>query len=260
MHLVRTIKTCLNRRWLIYVLVMHNLKLRYRGSAIGFLWTLLNPLLFMGIYTLVFSKFFRFDIPKYPVFLLSGLIAWTWFTEAVNVGVNSVVGNAGFIKSSIFPSEILPAVSVATAMMNFVFALPLLFLFLAIYHIDMGYVLLSLPLIMAVHFILTLGIVSIVATLNVFFRDIQYLINHILLALFFLTPVFYELRIIPERFHTIMKLNPLSTLINSYRSVLFYNQFPDWQNLGYLLLIALAFLWVGSWVFESQKEVFAEYV
>ena len=127
MHLVRTTTSIFKRRWLVYVMVAHNLKLRYRGSVIGFLWTLLNPLLFMGIYTLVFSTIFRYNIKDYPVFVLSGLLAWTWFSEAIATGTTAVISGGGFIKSSIFPSEILPAVSVATAMMNFVFALPCFF-------------------------------------------------------------------------------------------------------------------------------------
>jgi ABC-type polysaccharide/polyol phosphate export permease len=241
-------------------MVAHNLKLRYRGSVIGFLWTLLNPLLFMGIYTLVFSTIFRFDIEKYPVFVLSGLLAWTWFTEAIAQGTSSVLNGAGFIKSTIFPSETLPVVSVATAMMNFVFALPLLFIFLVVFHVDMGWSLLALPIVMAVHFIFALGLVLIVSTYNVFFRDLQQLINHILMALFFLTPVFYELSMVSGRLFTVLRLNPLATLINSYRSIFFYNQFPDWVNLGYLFLIALILLWVGSRVFQNHKEIFAEYI
>jgi ABC-type polysaccharide/polyol phosphate export permease len=260
MHVMHLVSTLFRRRWLVYVLVAHNLKLRYRGSLIGFLWTFLNPLIFMGIYSLVFTTVFRYNIAKYPVFLLSGLLAWTWFSEAIATSTTSVISGGGFIKSSIFPSEILPAVTVATAMMNFVFALPLLFIFLAIFRVDMGWSLLALPVIMVVHFILALGIASIVATYNVFFRDLQYLVNHILLALFFLTPVLYDLGSIGGRYTAVLRLNPLATLISGYRSIFFYNQFPHWVNLGYLFLIALVLLSVGTWVFQNHKEVFAEYI
>jgi len=260
MHPPRTISAIFQRRWLLYVMVVHNLKLRYRGSLFGFLWTLLNPLLFMGIYTLVFSTIFRYNIKHYPVFVLSGLLAWTWFSESIATGTTAVISGSGFIKSSIFPSEILPAVSVATAMMNFVFALPLLFLFLGIFQVPMGWSLLALPIIMVVHFVLTLGIVCIVATYNVFYRDLQQLITHILMALFFLTPVFYDISIAPSRYLRFLRLNPLAVLINSYRSIFFYNQFPNWVNLGYLSLIAVALLWLGSRVYENHKEVFAEYI
>jgi len=252
--------TLLRQRWLIYVLVTQELKLRYRGSVIGFFWTLLNPLVFMIIYTLVFSVFLRIDIEKYSVFVLSGLIPWIWFTEAIARGTNSIISGGGFIKSSLFPSEVLPATPVASAMINFVFALPLLFLFLGLFRVDLGWSLLALPVVMAVQFMLALGIVLITATYNVFFRDLQFLVNHILLALFFLTPILYDLSIIPERFHTIMMLNPLTTLIDSYRSIFFYGSFPDWVNLGYLFLLALMLFWLGSWVFARHKEVFAEYL
>lgn len=260
MHLIRMMSSIFQRRWLAYVMVAHNLKLRYRGSVIGFFWTFLNPLIFMGIYSLVFNLMFRFDIEKYPIFVLSGLIAWTWFTESISQGTICILNGAGFIKSSIFPSEILPFVSVATAMMNFVFALPLLFIFLAIFQADMGLSLLALPVVMAVHFILALGLVLILSTYTVFFRDLQYLVNHTLMALFFLTPVFYELYLVPSRYYTVLRWNPLATLIQSYRAIFFYNQFPDWIHLGYLFLIALILLWVGSLVFQNHKEVVAEYI
>jgi ABC-type polysaccharide/polyol phosphate export permease len=258
--MIRLFSTLFRRRSLVYVLVAHNLKVRYRGSLIGFLWTFLNPLIFMAIYTVVFTTVFRFNIEKYPVFLLCGILPWTWFNESIAQSTNSVIGGAGFIKSSIFPSEIIPTVTVATAMMNFVFALPLLFIFLAVFRVDMGWALLALPVVMVVHFTLALGIASVVATYNVFFRDLQYIVNHILMALFFLTPVLYDLGMIGGRYQAILRLNPLGTLISSYRSIFLYNQFPSWVNLGYLFLIAWVLLWVGIWVFDNHKEVFAEYI
>ena len=124
----------------------------------------------------------------------------------------------------------------------------------------MGFSLLALPVIMAVHFILTLGIVLVLATYNVFLRDLQFLISHVLTALFFITPVFYDLTIIPEPFFTVLRLNPLKILISGYRAILFYNEFPNWDDFGYLSLIALILLWIGNRVFQNHKEVFAERV
>jgi len=247
-------------RWLIYELVARDLKSRYRGSVIGFFWTLLNPLAFMGIYTLVFSTFLRFNIENYPIFLLSGLMPWLWFSESISSGNNCVLNGSIFIKSSIFPSEVLPVVSVTSAMMNFVFALPLVLLFLALFHVHLGWSLLALPIVMAVQFVFTLGVVLLLATYNVFFRDLQQLVGHALLALFFLTPIFYDWSIVPDRFRVLLELNPLSTLILSYKYVLYYGDFPHWDNFGIVAVIALVLFSIGSWSFESHKEVFAEYL
>lgn len=260
MDIVYPINILLRQRWVVYELVKRDLKLRYRGSLLGFFWTLLNPLIFTVIYTIVFSIFMRVGIERYPVFLLSGLIPWMWFSESISMGTNSLINGGGFIKSSIFPAEILPAVSVLSTMMNFIFALPILLLFLGIFQVDFGLSLLFLPILMVLHFILALGILLIFSTYVVFFRDLQYLVSHILLGLFFLTPIMYDLSIVPERFHIILKLNPLTILINSYRRIFFYNEFPEWTELGYLFFFSLILLLIGRWVFKNHKEVFAEYL
>lgn len=247
-------------RWLLYMLVVRDLKLRYRGSVIGFLWTLLNPLAFMGIYTLVFSVYLRFDIPHYPAFVLAGLIPWLWFSDSVNAGTSSILSGGGFIKSGIFPSQVLPIASVASAMMNFLFAMPLVLVFLAIFHVHLGWSLLALPVVMVVQFVFTLAVVLLLATYNVFFRDLQQLTGHALLALFFMTPVFYDWSVVPAWLEKYLELNPLSVLILSYKYILYYGQFPNWFNLGVLAAIALILFCIGSWAFERNREVFAEYL
>jgi len=257
---VRMASTLVRRRELLYTFVARDLKLRYRGSVIGFFWTFLNPLMFMGIYTLVFSIFLRFGIANYPVFLLSGLIPWIWFTESIGMGINSVMGGGGFIKTGIFPSEILPAAATTSAMMNFVFALPLVLLFLVLFHVHLGWSLLALPIVMAVQFMLTLGIVLWLATYNVFFRDLQWIVNHALMALFFITPILYDSTVVPSRYQALLRLNPLSVLILSYRNIFFFGQFPHWENLGILAVIALIVFWIGSRAFYEHREVFAEYL
>lgn len=257
---VRMARAIFRHRWLLYTFVARDLKLRYRGSVVGFFWTFLNPLVFMGIYTLVFSTFLRFDIKHYPAFLIAGLIPWIWFTESIQVGIQSVMNGGGFIKSGIFPSEILPAVSVASAMMNFVFALPLVLLLMVLNHIQLGWSLLALPIVVAAQFVLALGLVLLLSTYNVFFRDLQWIVNHALMALFFLTPIFYSWSVVPARFQTVLQFNPLSVLILSYRYIFFFDKFPHWDNLGVLAVIALVLFWIGSEAFYSHKEVFAEYL
>ena len=248
------------QRWLIIELVKRALTLRYRGSVFGLLWTLLNPLVFMAIYTLVFSHFMRINIPQYPVFLITGLLPWLWFTEALPLGANCLIDHSGFLRNAVIPSAILPFVSVATGMMNFIFSLPILFFFLHMFGVELRLSLVALPLVMIVNFIFTLGIVLIAVTCNVFFRDVRYLINHALLALFFVSPVMYNMSIVPSRFHWILKLNPLTTLLDSYRNIFLYGTWPHWRNFGYFSFLAVLMFILGAWIFERYREIFAEYL
>jgi ABC-type polysaccharide/polyol phosphate export permease len=250
------------KRWpLVVELVRRELKLRYRGSWLGFFWTLLNPLIMTLVYTLVFSYFLRIGIPKFPAFLFCGLLPWMmWFTESVTMGTNCLVDHAAFLKNAIFPSQILPIVAVSTGMMNYVFSLPVLIVLLLAFGIPLGITMLALPVIMAVQFLFTLGIVYFTATYNVFFRDLRYIVQHILTALFFLTPIMYDFSIIPPKFHVFLKLNPLTHIIDAYRNVFFYRIWPAWDNLGYVLALSVLLVFLGAQVFERHKEVFSEYL
>jgi len=261
LEVARISHTTVRQRWLILELVKRELKLRYRGTWLGFLWTMLNPLVMTIVYTLVFSAFLRIGIAKFPAFLLCGLLPWMmWFTESITSGTNCLVEHAGFLRNAVFPSDILPIVSVGTGMMNYVFSLPVLFLLLALFNVQLGWSLLALPVVMAVQFLFTLGIVLFTATYNVFFRDLRYLVNHFLLAFFFLTPIMYDFSVIPAQFHWILKLNPLATVIDSYRNIFFYNVWPNWKNLGVVLALSLVLVVLGAWAFEANKEIFAEYL
>lgn len=260
MQSVQVLRTVAQRKSLIIELIRRELKLRYRGTWLGFLWTLLNPLVFMVVYTLVFSHFLRIGIPRFPAFLLSGLLPWTWFSESVMTGTSCLVDHAAFLKNAVFPSQVLPVVSVGASMMNYLFSLPVLVVLLAVYQAPFGWSMLALPLVMAVQFLLTLGVVYITATLNVFLRDLRYIVQHGLLAAFFLTPIMYDFSFVPAQFQWLLKINPMSILIDSYRRLFFYGMWPYWRNLAFVLALALALLVVGMMVFERNRETFAEYL
>lgn len=257
---METLVAITRRSVLVAELVRRELKLRYRGTWLGFLWTLLNPLIFMAVYTLVFSHFLRIGIPKFPAFLLTGLLAWNWFSESVMIGTNCLVDYAAFLRNAIFPAQILPVVSVSAGMMNYIFALPVLFVLLLIYRIPLGWPLLALPLIMMVQFLLSLGIVYFTATFNVFLRDLRYIVQHGLLGMFFLTPVMYDLSFVPARFQWILKINPMTIVIDNYRRILFYNSWPHWRNAALVLGLALILCALGRAVFKHNKEIFPEYL
>lgn len=256
---VRITATAVRQRWLIAELTKRELKLRYRNSFLGFLWTLVNPLVFMVVYTLVFSYFLRIGIERFPAFLISGLLPWSmWFTESVTTGTTCLVDHGGFLRSAVFPSDILPIVSVCIGMMNYIFSLPVLFVLLLAFRVNMGWPLLALPLVMLVQFLLTVGIVFLTSAINVFLRDMRYLIGHFLLIGFFLTPIMYDFSIIPPRFQWLLKLNPMTTIIVSCRNVFFYNVWPSWDNLAYITLFSLLLIAGATEVFDRNREVFPE--
>ncbi|MEM1785192.1 MAG: ABC transporter permease [Candidatus Bathyarchaeia archaeon] len=257
---METLVVTVRRGALIVELVRRELKLRYRGTWLGFLWTLLNPLVFTVVYTLVFSHFLRIGIPKFPAFLLTGLLPWNWFSESIMTGTSCLVDHAAFLKNAVFPAQVLPVVSVGAGMMNYVFALPVLIVLLVMYGVPLGWSMLALPLVMAVQFLLILSVVYFTSTFNVFLRDLRYIIQHGLLVGFFLTPVMYDLSFVPTRFQWLLKINPMTILIDSYRRLLFYGTWPHWRNLGFVLALALVLLVLGTMIFERRRETFAEYL
>lgn len=245
-------------RELIGVLVARQLKLRYRGSVLGFLWTLLNPFLLMLVYTLVFSVYLRIDMDKYPAFLFTGLLPWMWFASSLQQGVTSILDGAGLVTRSQFPAEVLPVVTLTANAVNFLLTLPLLLIFLLAFRVRLGAPALLLPVLIGFEYLLSLGLVLLVAALNVYFRDLQHILLHLLTVLQFLTPVFYPLSVVPEPFRFLALFNPLTILITAFQDVLYFGRFPDRLLLLALLAFSCVVLWLATVYFNRQKATFAE--
>jgi len=245
-------------RELIGILVAKQLKLRYRGSGLGFLWTLLNPLLQMLVYTLVFSVYFRLDMEKYPAFLFAGLLPWIWFASSLQQGVTCILDGAGLVTRSQFPAEVLPVVTLTSNTVNFLLTLPLLLGFLVAFRVKLGPPLLALPLLIALEYLLVLGPVLILAALNIHFRDLQHIILHLLTVLQFLTPIFYPISLIPEPLRAWTFVNPLTILVSAFQDVLYFSRFPRWPPLFGLLVVSCVVLSGAAAMFTRYKETFAE--
>lgn len=247
-------------RWLLYELVLRDLRLRYRGSVLGFAWTLLNPLLFMLIYTLVFSVYLRVPVEHYPLFLLSGLIPWSWFATALQQGTTAIVDGRVYVGKTTFPMEVLIAVPVFASGANFIFSLPVLLALTVISHVHLGMALLALPLLVVIQLALTFALVQIVATLNVFYRDLQQLVIYIITALFYLTPIFYTSAQVPARFSFLLAWNPFASLMAAYHDVFYYGTFPKAGDIGFVSIAALVLLLVGQGSFLRHRESFSQYL
>jgi lipopolysaccharide transport system permease protein len=257
-------------RGLLAELVRRDLSARYRGSRLGILWSLLNPLVYMVVYSIVFSQFIRFPIQgaAYPVFLLSGLLAWNFFSQALIASVNSILGNASVVKKVAFPWVLLTLSAVVAAFINYLISLVLLVPVVLIFKAPLGVPLLTLPVLILITLALTLGLGLLVAAGNVYFRDIEYLLNIVLQVGFFLTPIIYSLDLVTTKagqgfkgqiFYTVLRVNPMAWIAIGFQDVIAFNRMPaHWQGLLYSAAVSLVTLVIGVVVFERLQGKFAE--
>ena len=257
---LRLVHIAVRFRALVIALVARDLKTRYKGSALGFLWSFINPLLMLGIYILVFSVYLRIEAENYPAFLISGLFPWICFSLSVQAGTNSVVEGRGYITQAVFPSEALPIICVVSNLVNFALTLPIIIGALLLMGMPLGWPLLALPALLINQFLLTLGIVLFLATYNVFFRDISYLVMNFINLLFFAMPIIYPPNFVPEKLRMLVDWNMAAVLISSYQDVLYHNRYPSWSKQGFIALVGLLLIVGGNWVFQRNKEYFAEYL
>jgi lipopolysaccharide transport system permease protein len=240
-------------RGLIQTLVVRDLKARYRGSTLGLLWTLLNPLLHMAIYALVFSVYIRNEMERYPAFLLCGILPWTWFSSALFMGTTTIIEGGSMLKKVFFPPQVLPTVTVIATFMNFLLSLPLLFGVLLLFGVTFGWSLLALPLIMATQFALTLGLTLIVSAASVRYRDIPPILGHVLTFWFFLTPIIYPVSSVPERFRALLSFNPVAPFFVAYQEALLYNRLVSWETFGLMIGLGAVTLLVGILIFGRLR-------
>jgi lipopolysaccharide transport system permease protein len=245
-------------RDLLRELVGRDMKLRYKRSTLGILWSLVNPLAQMLIFTFLFHRVLPLGIDNYPVFVFSGLLAWAWFQTSISQATVAITGNRELIGQPGFPAAILPAVTVTTNLTHFLLELPVLLVFMAFGGGALSLALLVLPVLIALQFLLTLSLAYLVATFNVAFRDTQHLIALLLLLLFYLTPVFYDASNIPEEYRLIYFLNPLAHLVEAYRAVFLRGELPDPVAVLALAALSTLLLWVGHRTFTRASYRFVE--
>ena len=255
-------------RELIRNLVVRDLKVRYKNSVLGVLWSLLNPLLMTLVFTVVFTLMIPSDIPAYPVFFMCGFLPWTFFSSSVAGATGSIVGNAHLIKKVYFPREILPLSDVLSNLVNFLVALIVLFGMLFVFQIGITPAVLMLPLIILIQMFFVLGMAFFLSTANVFYRDTEHIFGIVLQAWFFLTPVFYPITILPESANVLgmtvdiqlwaRRLNPMASLIASYRDILYKGQPTGLDFLFRTAVQCIGVLVIGYLVFCRHSSRFGE--
>lgn len=239
-------------------LVMRDIKRRYKRSVLGIAWSMLAPLTQMLVLTFVFHRVVPLNIPDYRVFVFCGVLVWAWFQSSLIQASNSITDNRELVRCPGFPVAVLPAVSVATNLIHFLLALPVLFGFLILGGGRLSGEVLALPVLIGLQFALTLSLAYIVAALQVTFRDTQHLLGVLLMLLFYLSPVFYDVSSVPPSYQGIYQANPVVPLINAYRSLLLRGEMPDALPLLAVGMTAGALLWLGHAAFRRASYRFVE--
>lgn len=248
------------QRWhylsLVFLLTKRELKVKYRGTFLGYLWSMVNPLLFMTILSVVLGGFVK-NIPNYSIYLLSGILFWNFATISISIGTNSIVQNAPLIKKVKIPYWIFPFVPLGTALTNFALALVPFFAISLIKGVSPPFKIIFLPILLFFFFLFLFGVSLALSSLNVFFRDISHVLEPVLQILFYATPIIYSRSVpgIHDKAANILKFNPFMYFIEFGRSLLFNS--PDViTNLHYILIPLLSFssLLIGAIVYKKSKK------
>lgn len=258
-------------RELIYSLTVREVKVRYKNSVLGFMWSLLNPLGMMAVFTLVFTVMMpSYQVPKFPIFVLCGLLPWNYFAAGVTASIHSIVSNANLVRKVYFPREVLPIVSVLSNLVNFLLALAVLFGALLLFKVRLSPWVWLLPVVILIQTCFTLGVAFFLSALNVFYRDTMMIMEVLMLAWFFLTPVFYPIEVLPRSYeflgislnvHRLMYyVNPMASLISGYRDLLYWGYRTDIDFFIRTALTALVVLAAGYWFFGRYSGRFGEEV
>lgn len=243
---------------LVRSLIDRDMKLMYKRSALGFTWTLINPLLQLLVFAFIFQVVVKIDLPQYSSYVFTGLLVWNWFQSSLFQAAGVIINSRPLIRQPGFPTGILPLVVVLIGFVHFVLALPILIIFLLVDDVKITPLILLLPFIQIVQFVLTITLSYFLAAINVTFRDTQHTLGVLLQFLFYLTPIFYDLSSIPKQYWYVYGLNPMVHIVTCYRQILLWGVQPDWLALGIILLIALALLPIGYQLFKRQSLRFVE--
>lgn len=256
---MRLLKELWEYREMIISLTKRDLKSRYKGSVLGFLWMFLNPLLQLCVYTIVFSTIMRMDIEKFYLFMFVALIPWLFFSSCLSAGPGVIFSQQDMVKKIYFPREVLPISFTLSQFVNMLLSFIVVFAAVFISGVEINLVAwLYLPLIMLIEFVLGLGVTYIVSALTVYFRDLQYVMGIISMAWMYLTPVIYPVEMVPEQFVDLFYLNPMTSIVIAYRDILYYGRIPELGTLTNAVIMGIIVLVVGQITFSKLQCHFVE--
>jgi len=244
---------------LILALVGKELKSKYKSATLGFLWILINPLLQMIVLTIVFSVFLKIQVENYPLFVFSGLLPWMFFSLSLQSGTSSLITNRDLIKKTVFPRYLLPISSVLAHLFSFVLASLLLIAFVIVmFGLNLSLFLL-IPIIL-LETVLVISIVLLLSSLDVYYRDVSFMLQAVLMIWFYITPILYPATLVPEKFLFFYQLNPMVGIITSFQSIFLKENMVVWSALGVSVLETAILLVAGFFVFKKRSKYFADWV
>ncbi len=249
-------------RELLWIWSMRDFKVRYNQSVLGALWAILQPFSLMVVYSIIFSVFIEVptDNIPYPVFAYAALLPWTFFANSLNFAIPSLVNNMNLVSKISFPREILPLSAIFVCAIDFLIASSIFVLMLLVYRVPVGVYALLVPLALAVQIILTFGISLLASAVNVFHRDIRFIVPLALQVWMYLSPIIYPASRVPPQWRPVYFLNPMAVLIDTYRRLVLYNQPPDWLHLGIAAFASVVLTVLAYRYFKRAEREFADVI
>jgi len=246
-------------REFLHTNVKKDIRGKYKASFLGVLWSFINPLLQVLVYAIVFPYIMRVKTPHYLVFLICGIIPWTWFVTSLGGGTTSITSNGNLIKKVYFPREILPISTVTSGVVNFAISCIIIVLFALLDGVGISWHIVFLPLIMILQYIFSLSLVFITASINVYIKDVEYMVNFILNLLFYATPILYSADMFKgTKFSWIFKINPMAYLVESYRNIFYAHHIPGLKSMLILFILGIILLIISYIIFKKLEKRFAE--
>lgn len=245
---------------LLRELVVRDIKVRYRHSVLGLVWTVLNPLLMMVVITIVFSTVFKQNIPNFPIYYLAGSLIFSFNSESTTTALSSIYSNASLIKKVYIPKYLFPISNVLSGLVNLGFSLIAMFIVMLVTGAPFHATLLLLPIPIFYTFLFSAGLGILLSAITVFFRDIAHFYSVFILAWTYFTPIFYPVEILPDAAMKLMQLNPMYHLVTYMRSLVLYGVFPSLKENLLCLCLGLLMLALGLFVFYKKQDKFVLYV
>jgi ABC-type polysaccharide/polyol phosphate export permease len=254
------IKSLYKYRYLLWEMILRNIKNRYKRSILGIAWTMINPLLTMLVMAIVFSQLFAVSLPRYPVYLLCGLLLWNFFSQTTVAAIRDLVWGSSLLKRIYIPKALFATAAAGTGMVNLLLAIIPLGIIALFSGSKMGLPLLFVPIALILAFMFSLGIGLGISTQAVFFADVLDMYQIALIAWMYLTPIFYPVEIMAPKLRWIIYINPLYYIVECFREPIYLNKFPSLQTIFFASLSAGIAMVVGSWIFARKSTEFTYYV
>lgn len=258
--LLRDFRETIAAREVLVELVKRDLKVRYKRSVLGLMWTMLSPLLMMAVTTIAFSAFFRFAIHNFPIYFMSAYVVWGFFAQATVSASSSILDSAALAKKIYVPAALFPLATVTAAAVNLVVSFLPLALLVALTGGEFSWALLSLPLALVLLIVFTFGLGLILAAASVFFHDVIHTFQVLLMAWMYLTPIFYPVDIVPDQWSFVFHANPMFHFVQIFREPIYSGSWPDATSLLVAAAYALGTFAVGWLYFERSRNGFSSYL